>query len=100
MLFAKFTLEKASKGEESGSSTEGMEQSLSTKSPLSATVYKILIKEGDVIETDETPVVELEAMKTSVMVSAGEGTSGKTVQGIPVKKGDTVSPGTPLVYLA
>lgn len=68
-------------------------------SPLSATVWKVLVSEGDIIESDEQQVVELEAMKTSVFVAAGEGMKGKKVSGIPVVHGDAVAPGAALVYI-
>lgn len=68
-------------------------------SPLSASVWKVLVEVGDVIESDEQHVVELEAMKTSVFVSAGEGMKGKKVSGIPVAHGDAVGPGAALVYI-
>lgn len=68
-------------------------------SPLSASVWKVMVAEGDVIESDEQHVVELEAMKTSVFVAAGEGMKGKKVSAIVVAHGDAVNPGAPLVYL-
>lgn len=68
-------------------------------SPLSASVWQVLVKVGDVIESDEQHVVELEAMKTSVFVSAGEGMAGRKVSGIAVAHADAVDPGTALVYL-
>ncbi|GMK58548.1 hypothetical protein CspeluHIS016_0505800 [Cutaneotrichosporon spelunceum] len=68
-------------------------------SPLSASVWKVLVKEGDVIESAEQHVVELEAMKTSVFIAAGDDMEGKTVGAIVVADGDAVSPGAPLLYL-
>lgn len=68
-------------------------------SPLSASVWKVMVAEGDVIESDEQQVVELEAMKTSVFVAAGEGMKGKKVSGIAVEHGDAVDPGSALVYI-
>lgn len=68
-------------------------------SPLSASVWKVLVKEGDIIEDDEQHVVELEAMKTSVFVAAGDDTKGKKVTGIAVQHADPVNPGMPLIYL-
>jgi biotin carboxyl carrier protein len=57
------------------------------------------VRPGDVIPTDDTAVIELEAMKTSIMVPAGEGMGGNSVLSIAVQEGDTVDSGTVLVYI-
>jgi biotin carboxyl carrier protein len=97
-LFAKFNSAKGTAGKrtvDATSSTDG----LPVSSPLSASVYKILVRPGDAIATDDTAVIELEAMKTSIMVPAGEGMGGKSVMSIAVQEGDSVDPGTVLVYI-
>ncbi|ODO08964.1 urea carboxylase [Cryptococcus wingfieldii CBS 7118] len=66
-------------------------------SPLAATVWKILLNPGDVIEDEEQNVVELEAMKTSVFVPAGEEVVGRKVKSVVVKEGEGVNPGDVLV---
>ncbi|KAL7419000.1 hypothetical protein Q5752_006684 [Cryptotrichosporon argae] len=97
-LFQKFMADKAA-GTAPVASASGAARGLPVAAPLSAVVYKLLVAPGDVIASDEQAVVELEAMKTSVMVAAGEGMAGKTVVGVAAVVGDAVSPGAPLVYL-
>lgn len=83
--------------------------------PLSANVWKFHVNVGDIIKDDDQRVVELEAMKTSVSpqfspasckltgcqvwVTAGEDTVGKKVVSFTVKPGDSVDPGSVLLYL-
>lgn len=89
--------EEAASGKPSSAAVDAEGEPVS--SPLSASVWKVMVEEGDVIESDEQHVVELEAMKTSVFVAAGDGMKGKKVSAIVVAHGDAVNPGGPLVYL-
>ncbi|WVQ77236.1 urea carboxylase [Cryptococcus sp. DSM 104548] len=93
--------EKASASSAPGASSSGdaAASGLPIVSPLAATVWKILLHPGDVVEDEEQNVVELEAMKTSVFVPAGEEVVGKKVKSVVVKEGDGVSPGDVLVYV-
>lgn len=71
----------------------------SINSPLSATVFRIVVQRGEVIKSAEQLIVELEAMKTSVKVTAGEEFVGMRVLKIVAEVGDDVSPGSALVYV-
>ena len=55
---------------------------------------------GDVVKSGEDVLVILEAMKTEVNVTAGEGNVGRRVAGFGqgLREGSTVQAGTPLVY--
>ena len=58
-------------------------------SPLSGTVFKLLVKVGDTVETNQDLLV-LEAMKMETnVVSAGQG----TIKNIHVAEGDAVTQG-------
>ncbi|OWZ26724.1 urea carboxylase [Cryptococcus neoformans Tu259-1] len=98
-MFAEYAAENEKLAAAGHQKTEGVEEGLPIASPLPASVYKILVKPGDTIKSDEQNLVELEAMKTSVFVHAGEGMSGKRVAGVRVIEGDSVNPGDALVYL-
>ncbi|KIR97121.1 urea carboxylase [Cryptococcus deuterogattii 2001/935-1] len=98
-LFAQYAAENEKLAAAGHHKAEGVEEGLPIASPLPASVYKILINLGDTIKSDEQNLVELEAMKTSVLVPAGEGMSGKRVAGVRVVEGDFVNPGDALVYL-
>jgi biotin carboxyl carrier protein len=99
-MFAAF-LKKKAEDEASGKPVSSGADFTGTlvASPLSASVWKVMVAPGDVIESDEQHVVELEAMKTSVFVAAGEGMKGKKVSGIAVQHGDAVIPGSALLYI-
>lgn len=118
-MFAEYAAENEKLAAAGHQKAEGVEEGLPIASPLPASVYKILVKPGDTIKSDEQNLVELEAMKTSVswvllisqhigtalingskvFVHAGEGMSGKRVAGVRVIEGDSVNPGDALVYL-
>lgn len=68
-------------------------------SSLFATIWKINFKLGDVIPSDSTVVVILEAMKTEIPITAGEGNGGRKVVrlGRGIKEGASVVPGEVLV---
>lgn len=56
---------------------------------MSANVWKILVKPGDVVEEDDTLLI-LEAMKMEIPVTVDD---AGTVLEVLVSEGDTVSPG-------
>lgn len=70
-------------------------------SSLTASVWKIKCKLGDVIKSGEDVLMILEAMKTEVNVEAGEENIGRTVIGFGngVKEGVAVGSGDVLVVL-
>ncbi|WVQ81675.1 urea carboxylase [Cryptococcus sp. DSM 104549] len=98
-MFARFTAEKESAPASGTSAAQGSAGGLPVVCPLPASVYKILVKVGDVITSDEQNLVELEAMKTSVFVPAGEDMKGRRVGSIAVAEGDILGPGDTLIYL-
>jgi len=66
---------------------------MTVTSPLSGTVFKILVKVGDSVGTGQDLII-LEAMKMETnVVAAGPG----TIKNIPVAEGDAVSQGQPLI---
>lgn len=66
---------------------------MTVTSPLSGTVFKILVKVGDAVETGQDLII-LEAMKMETnVVAAGPG----TIQNIHVAEGDAVSQGQLLI---
>lgn len=66
---------------------------MTVTSPLSGTVFKILVKVGDTVETGQDLII-LEAMKMETnVVAAGPG----TIQNIHVAEGDAVSQGQLLI---
>ncbi|KAI0721773.1 urea carboxylase [Fomitopsis betulina] len=77
---------------------EGVEAVVSS---LTASVWKIKCKLGDVIKSGEDVLMILEAMKTEVNVEAGEENIGRTVIGFGkgVKEGAAVGSGDVLVVL-
>lgn len=70
-------------------------------SSLTASVWKIKCKPGDVIKSGEDVLIILEAMKTEVNVEAGEENVGRTVVGFGkgTKEGAAVASGDVLVIL-
>ena len=70
-------------------------------SSLTASVWKIKCKPGDVVKSGEDVLIILEAMKTEVNVEAGEENVGRTVVGFGkgVKEGAAVGSGDVLVVL-
>ena len=62
-------------------------------SPISGTVFKIVVKVGDVVDTNQDLII-LEAMKMETnIVAAAPG----TIKNIAVAEGDTVSQGQLLI---
>ncbi|KDQ58291.1 hypothetical protein JAAARDRAFT_193705 [Jaapia argillacea MUCL 33604] len=70
-------------------------------SSLTASIWKIKCKLGDVIESGEHVVVILEAMKTEINIEAGEENVGKKIKGFGqgVREGALISAGDILVVL-
>ena len=62
---------------------------------ITGTVWKILVKEGDTVELDQTLVI-LESMKMEMPVEAPE--AGRVTQ-VHVSEGQAVDEGDPLVTL-
>jgi biotin carboxyl carrier protein len=71
----------------------GESADMTVTSPLSGTVFKILVKVGDSVTSGQDLLI-LEAMKMETnVVAAGPG----TIKNIPVAEGDTVSQGQLLI---
>ena len=71
----------------------GESADMTVTSPLSGTVFKILVKVGDSVESGQDLLI-LEAMKMETnVVAAGPG----TIKNIPVAEGDAVSQGQLLI---
>ncbi|TFY59196.1 hypothetical protein EVJ58_g5928 [Rhodofomes roseus] len=103
-LFSKWLAQKqeALKEVETGDdSTEVDETAESVVSSLTASVWKIKCKPGDVIKSSEDVLIILEAMKTEVNVEAGEENVGRAVVGFGkgIKEGAAVGSGDVLVML-
>lgn len=77
------------------------EGTMQITSPVFGNVWRILCRPGDVIESGDTTVAILEAMKTEVPVKAGMGGVGKRVVGFGpgIREGGSVRPGDVLVVL-
>ncbi|KAI0065226.1 urea carboxylase [Artomyces pyxidatus] len=69
--------------------------------PLSASVWKIKCKVGDIIQSAEDSILILEAMKTEISVKAGKENMGREVTGFGtgVREGAVVGPGDVLIVL-
>ena len=68
------------------------------ESPLNANVWKVLVKDGDVIEAGQTLLI-LEAMKMEVYVKADTRFSGHKVERVWTEPSDSVHSGQPLLVL-
>jgi urea carboxylase len=69
----------------------------SIQAPLNANVWKVLVKEGDVLESDQTVAI-LEAMKLEINVKVEADLVGRTVEMVVVKPGDSVSAGDVVLF--
>ena len=64
-----------------------------------ASVWKVKGRTGDVIQSDDTVLIILEAMKTEIPIHAGADNVGKTIKHIAVKEGALVRPGDVVAIL-
>ncbi|KAH9927658.1 urea carboxylase [Fomitopsis serialis] len=101
-LFSKWLVQKqqeAPKETEMGDDTVGVHGAATVVSSLTASIWKIKCKPGDVVKSGEDVLIILEAMKTEVNVEAGEENIGRTVAGFGkgVKEGTAVGSGDVLV---
>ncbi|KAK6379336.1 hypothetical protein LTS17_006254 [Exophiala oligosperma] len=71
---------------------------IAVEAPLNANVWKVEVKEGDVIK-DEQIVSILEAMKLEIPVKAEQSMAGAKVEKMLVKPNDVVQAGNPLMLL-
>jgi biotin carboxyl carrier protein len=87
-------LQAAAKAPAAAKPTSGGD--LAVTSPLSGTIFKILVKVGDSVTTGQDLIV-IEAMKMETnIVAAAPG----TIANIAVAEGDAVSQGQPLIEFA
>lgn len=84
----------AGAGEEDGDEDE--DGNALVKSPVDANVWKILVKEGDILENGQTVAI-LEAMKMEISIMAGEDAAGSVVTAVLQPPGSIVSPGKALI---
>ncbi|KAL0571378.1 hypothetical protein V5O48_010583 [Marasmius crinis-equi] len=98
--------EKANKASASGKSSSSASAGTTTvASPLSASIWKIKAKLGDVIQSASDVLMVLEAMKTEIPVKAGGKNVGKKIvafgsgEGEGIREGGTVRAGEALVLL-
>lgn len=102
-LFSKWLVQKQQEVPEemeTGDDTAGVDGAAATVvSSLTASVWKIKCKPGDLVKSGEDVLIILEAMKTEVNVEAGEENIGRTVAGLGkgVKEGAAVGSGDVLV---
>jgi len=68
------------------------------EAPLNANVWKVEVKEGDEIKSEQTVSI-LEAMKLEIPVKADESMAGGKVEKLLVKPNDVVQAGSPLMLL-
>ena len=66
------------------------------EAPLNANVWKVEVKQGEVVEKDQVVVI-LEAMKLEIAVRADPAAVGTTVEKILVQQGDSIEAGKPLL---
>lgn len=71
-------------------------QILPVEAPLNANVWKVEVKQGEVVEKDQVVVI-LEAMKLEIAVRADPAAVGTTVEKILVQQGDSIEAGKPLL---
>ena len=98
-------LEKWSKEKEAGKVSMDTVEDLmndpdiiSVEAPLNANVWKVEVKEGDKIKTEQIVSI-LEAMKLEIPVKAEESMEGAIVEKLIVKPNDVVDAGKPLMLL-
>lgn len=66
------------------------------EAPLNANIWKVEVKQGEVIEKDQVVVI-LEAMKLEIAVRADPAAVGTTVEKMLVQQGDSIEAGKPLL---
>lgn len=71
-------------------------QILPVEAPLNANVWKVEVKQGDKIESDQVVII-LEAMKLEIAVRADPAAVGTTVEKVLVQQGDSIEAGKPLL---
>lgn len=67
-------------------------------SPLNANVWKVLSKEGEILESGSVAVI-LEAMKMEITVKAEEQHAGCEIETVLVRTNDAVKAGDPLILV-
>ncbi|TWU74284.1 hypothetical protein ED733_005204 [Metarhizium rileyi] len=72
------------------------DEAVSVASPMDATVWKVLVQQGDVLEKGQTVAV-LEAMKMEINVVVSANQAGAVVTEISKPPGSIVAPGTSIV---
>lgn len=77
------------------------EKSLTITASLFASIWKIKIQPGDVIQSADEVLLVLEAMKMEIPVRGGEKSVGRTIKrlGNGIVEGVSVSPGDVLILL-
>ncbi|KAL3492871.1 allophanate hydrolase subunit 2-domain-containing protein [Aspergillus germanicus] len=68
------------------------------EAPLNANVWKVEVKEGDKLDTDQVVVI-LEAMKLEIAVRSEAPVVGSVVEKILVQQGDSIEAGKPLMLV-
>lgn len=66
------------------------------EAPLNANVWKVLVKEGDVLKSGQTVII-LEAMKMEVNVNVDKHLDGATIEKLVAAPNDLVQSGKPLI---
>ncbi|KAJ4258395.1 hypothetical protein NW757_002961 [Fusarium falciforme] len=96
-LFEEWTAAKASANNNAGDEDDDdPSKTVKIESPVDASVWKVLVEPGDVLEKGQTVAV-LEAMKMEINLVAGENEAGAVVVKIKQRPGTVVSPGTTVV---
>ncbi|KAK1987217.1 urea carboxylase [Colletotrichum cereale] len=97
-LFGEWAEAKAAEvsSQEEGGGDAASADAMTVESPMSANVWKVLVKVGDVLEKKQTVAI-LEAMKMEIKVVASEAQAGAVVTKIARPPGSVVGPGTPIV---
>lgn len=96
-LFEEWTATRTSTANNVGDEDESdSSKTVKIESPVDASVWKVLVKPGDVLEKGQTVAV-LEAMKMEINLVAGEDQAGAVVVKIKQQPGAVVSPGTAVV---
>ncbi|KAH7906361.1 allophanate hydrolase subunit 2-domain-containing protein [Hygrophoropsis aurantiaca] len=86
---------------ELGGESDPESGSASVTSSMSASIWKIKCRPGDVIQSADDVLIILEAMKTEINIPAGEENIGRTVKGFGrgIKEGASVGAGDVLVWM-
>jgi urea carboxylase len=96
-LFEEWTAAKALANNNAGDEDDDdPRKTVKIESPVDASVWKVLVEPGDVLEKGQTVAV-LEAMKMEINLVAGENEAGAVVVKIKQRPGNVVSPGTTVV---